>query len=114
MAKVPPPKVDFDGADMSAAFLGKPVARRKDLLWDYGRLPNMQRPGLEHDQSPNLAIRSGDWKLLINDDGSKLELYDFRQSDKEEHNVAAQHPAEAKRLSQKLLDWRKALPVLQE
>lgn len=114
MANVSAPKADFDGEEMSRAFLGKPVTRRKDLLWDYGRLPDMQRPGLPQDQSPNLAIRSGPWKLLINDDGSKLELYDFRKSDKERDNVAAEYPAEARQLSQKLLNWRKALPVLQE
>ena len=111
MANVPAPKVEFDGQDMSAALLGKPVTRRKDIFWDYGRTADMQRPGLVSDQSPNLALRSGSWKVLINDDGSKLELYDFRKSDKEQENVAAQHPKEAKQLSERLLKWRKDLPV---
>lgn len=107
----PPAGAALDGEDLSAAFLGKPMQRRKDIYYDYGRLANMQRPGKPHDQSPNLAIRSGAWKLLVNDDGSNLELYDFRQSDKEENNVAAQNPAVAKDLSAKLLGWRKGLPV---
>ena len=72
----------------------------------------MQRPGLEADQSPNLAIRSENWKLLVNDDGTNLELYDFSQSEKEDRNVAVEHSAVAKRLSRKLIGWRESLPVL--
>ncbi len=71
----------------------------------------MQRPGLKQDQSPNLAIRRENWKLLANDDGSNVELYNFRESDKEQHNVAAQHPDVARQLSNKLLQWRKSLPA---
>ena len=112
LARVPAPKVDFDGEDMAKAFLGKALTRRKDLFWDYGRTPAMQRPGLPQDQSPNLALLSNSWKLLQNDDGSRLELYDFRQSGNEQDNVAGRHPAEARRLSEKLLSWRKNLPVL--
>jgi arylsulfatase A-like enzyme len=111
IAHVPLPNAKLDGEDLSQAFLGTPVKRRHNLFWDYGRLANMQRPGLKDDQSPNLAVRSEDWKLLINDDGSNLELYDFRESDKERNNVASQNPNVAKRLSTELLTWRKLLPV---
>jgi arylsulfatase A-like enzyme len=107
-----PANTKLDGEDLSAAFRGRPMTRRGDLMWDYGRTKDMQRPGLEIDQSPNLAIRSGSWKLLINDDGSNLELYDFNRSEKEDRNVAAEHSDVAKRLSQKLLSWRKSLPVI--
>jgi hypothetical protein len=88
------------------------LAHRPDLFWDYGRTKDMQRPGKPSDRSPNLAIRSGPWKLLVNDDGSNLELYDFRRSDKEEMNVASAEPAVAKELSSKLIAWRKSLRVL--
>jgi arylsulfatase A-like enzyme len=102
----------LDGIDLSQAFLGSPLQNRPDLFWDYGRTKDMQRPGKPIDQSPNLAIRSGHWKLLVNDDGSNLELYDFRQSDKERMNVAAAQPKIAEKLSAKLIVWRKSLPVL--
>jgi arylsulfatase A-like enzyme len=110
----PPAEAAFDGVDLSRAFAGKPSEQRPDLFWDYGRTKDMQRPGEKSDQSPNLAIRSGPWKLLVNDDGSNLELYDFRRSDKEEMNVASAEPAVAKELSEKLITWRKSLPVLRE
>lgn len=112
LASVKPPAVAFDGEDRSGVFLGKPSARTKDMMFDYGRDPDYQRPGLPHDQSPNLAIRSGNWKLLINDDGSKLELYDLAKDRSESTNIADKHPDVAKRLSEKLLAWRRSLPVL--
>ena len=66
------------------------------------------------DRSPNCAIREGRWKLLINADGSGLELYDFGQATNEAQNVAAQHPVTAKRLAKRLLDWRTSLPSLDD
>ncbi len=107
-----PPGAQFDGENLSRAFLGKPMERRKDLIWEYGRTKDMQRPGLPIDQSPNLAIRSGSWKLLVNDDGTNLELYDFSRSEKEDTNVAGEHANVARRLSDKLIGWRQALPAI--
>ncbi|MBI4873304.1 MAG: sulfatase-like hydrolase/transferase [Acidobacteria bacterium] len=112
LAGVPAPKVAFDGEDMSQAFLGRPRNRKKDLFWDYGRDPSYQKPGLPRDQSPNLALRRGRWKLLVNDDGSDLQLYDFARSDKEETNVAAANTSVADKLGKELLSWRRSLPVL--
>lgn len=37
LARIPAPKVAFDGEDISRVLLGKPSSRRKDLFWDYGR-----------------------------------------------------------------------------
>ena len=111
MAGVKPPTASFDGQDMSAAFRGKPKRRSKPLIWEYGRAGTYPLPGKQDDQSPNLAIRDGRWKLLINDDGSRQELYDFSQSDKERVNVAARRPVVAKRLSTQVLNWRRSLPV---
>lgn len=110
LARVPAPDVTFDGEDMSAAFLGNPQQRRKDLFWEYGRTPAYLRPGRVDDQSPNLAIRSGRWKCLVNDDGSRLELYDFTQSQSERAEVSAKHPTIARDLSERLQAWRRSLP----
>lgn len=112
LAGVKAPAVEFDGEDMSAAFLGKPQQRKKDLLWEYGRDATYQRPGKADDVSPNLAIRSGDWKALVNDDGSSLELYNLGRSPVERTNLAAQQPAVAKKLADRVMAWRKSLPVL--
>ncbi len=104
----------LDAEDLSKELLNNEGQRSKAILWEYGRDETYLRPGLKRDQSPNLAIRDGRWKLLINDDGSRVELYDFKKSNREQKNVAKEHPAIAKRLSKQLLNWRKALPVRQD
>ena len=114
LAKVKPPRADFDGQDMSTALLGKPQRRTKPIFWEYGRDESYLRPGRENDRSPNLAIRDGRWKLLINAEGTRLELYDFDEDTSEQTNVAADHPETAKRLSQQLLIWRRSLPKLKD
>lgn len=112
LAGIRPPPADFDGEDLSRAFLGRTQTRQKDLFWEYGRDASYLRPGLTDDQSPNLAIRSGDWKLLANDDGSRVELYNLQRSEAERVNLAEQEPGRARRLSERLLAWRQSLPVL--
>jgi arylsulfatase A-like enzyme len=110
MAGVAAPKVAFDGEDMSQALTGKAQKRRTDLLWDYGRDASYLRPGLPRDASPNLAIRSGKCKLLMNADGSSVELYDLEKSPRENKNIAAEQPDLTKKLTARLLAWRKSLP----
>ncbi|MCU0246924.1 MAG: sulfatase-like hydrolase/transferase [Bryobacter sp.] len=112
LAGVKAPAVDFDGEDMSAALLGKPQRRTKDLFWEYGRDATYIYPGDPRDRSPNLALRSGDWKALLNDDGSNLELYDLGRSRDESQNLAAKEPRRAKQMADRLLAWRKSLPKL--
>ena len=54
----------------------------------------------------------GGWKLLINDDGSGLELCDMGTDTTEQNNLAATNGEVAERLSEKLLGWRRSLPSL--
>lgn len=110
LARIPKPAVAFDGEDMSQAFLGRPQQRKTDLFWEYGRDASYIRPGRIDDQSPNLAIRSGPWKLLMNGDGSNVELYNFTSSQSERAELSAQHPAIARDLKDRLLAWRRNLP----
>jgi arylsulfatase A-like enzyme len=112
LARVAPPEAEFDGVDMSAALLGKPQERERPLLWEYGRDDSYLKPGAEADRSPNLAIRDGRWKLLINADGTRTELYDLEVDPREQTNLAEQHRAVAARLSKRVLDWRRSLPKL--
>jgi len=72
LAGVPAPNVDFDGQDLSAAILGQKAVRTKPIFWEYGRDATYLKPTRPEDQSPNLAIREGPWKLLVNADGSGL------------------------------------------
>ena len=113
LAGVPAPDAAFDGVDMSSAFRGALPERRRLLFWEYGRQPSYLRPGNPSDVSPNLAIRDGRWKLLMNADGSSVELYDFKNDFDESRNVAVKYPKVARRLSAVLQSWRQSLPQLQ-
>ena len=60
--------------------------------------------------SPQLAIREGDWKLLMNPDRSRIELYDLPRDLTQLNNIADKHPEVIERLSKQLLVWQKELP----
>ena len=113
LAGVAAPDAAFDGVDMSAAFRGEQPARRRPLFWEYGRTPSYLRPGNPADVSPNMAVRDGRWKLLMNADGSNVELYDFRDGFDESRSVAAKHQKVTRRLSAMLQSWRQSLPELE-
>jgi arylsulfatase A-like enzyme len=109
----PPKGVTFDGEDLSAAFLGKQVVRKNPLFWEYGRNDQFfNYPPVPRDRSPNVAVRQGRWKLLVNADGSKTELYDLSTDLKETTNQVETQPETARRLRAAALGWRKGLPTL--
>jgi arylsulfatase A-like enzyme len=97
----------LDGEDLSAAFTGGTPMRTKPVFWEYGRNPNsFAYPQAPDDRSPNVAVRDGNWKLLINADGSGAELYDILADPKETKNLAAEKPEVTGRLSAQALNWR--------
>jgi arylsulfatase A-like enzyme len=101
-----PPEFKGDGEDLSAALKGQPFSRKKALLWEHrGR-----QIGYPLQFSPHLAMREGPWKLLMNPDGSRLELYDLKKQIMETDNVAAEFPEVAQRMKASLEEWRKTLP----
>jgi arylsulfatase A-like enzyme len=109
LAGIPRPAGDGDGEDLSAVLLGQSRERSQTLFWEYGRDASYLRPGLERDRSPNLAIREGRWKLLMNVDGTDVELYDLRQDPYEQQDRIGDHPETAAELSVRLRAWRATL-----
>jgi arylsulfatase A-like enzyme len=106
-----PKDVAFDGEDITAALRGDGVARKRALFWEYGRNEtSFAYPRRAGDRSPNVAVREGRWKLLVNADGSGVELYDVVADRGETSNVAAANAEVAGRLKGMALEWRKALP----
>lgn len=98
---------NFDGVEMSAALLGKAAASRsKSLFWK--RPPD--RPGPPEDRWPDLAIREGAWKLLIQEDGSRPQLYNLLKDPSETENLAAKRPEIVERLRKSALSWNETLP----
>jgi arylsulfatase A-like enzyme len=106
-----PSGVAFDGIDMSASLKGDPGPRERPLMWEYGRNAKFfGYPKLPDDRSPNLAIRDGNWKLLVNADGENAELYDLATDPDEANNIAKEHAEVATRLKSEVLKWRKSMP----
>ena len=101
-----PHDLKSDGEDLSTAFKGQPFSRRKPIFWEY----RGKQIGYPLQFSPHLAMREGPWKLLMNPDGSRLELYDLKNQLMETDNLAAEFPDVAKRMKASLEDWRKTLP----
>jgi arylsulfatase A-like enzyme len=100
-----------DGEDMTAAILGELPLRTKPLFWEYGRnKTSFAYPNEATHRSPNVAIRDGRWKLLVNADGSRAELYDLHADSHETNNLVTERPDVAKRLVEKALAWRQSVP----
>jgi arylsulfatase A-like enzyme len=99
-----------DGKDLGAALRGESPRRSRPLFWEYGRNEkSFAYPGGKN-RSPNVAVRDGDLKLLVNADGTKAELYDIAADPKEARDLAASRPEVAKALADRALAWRKSLP----
>jgi arylsulfatase A-like enzyme len=100
-----------DGEDIAPALFGKTVGRSKALYWEYGRNTNsFSYPGIAGNRSPNVAVRDGHWKLLVNADGTGAELYDLGRDPEETRNVISDQREVGDRLTRAALDWRKSLP----
>ena len=97
-----------DGIDLSPVLAGKPVTARAPLFWAFG-MPGAQRqprgPFLARDNAPRLAIRDGRWKLLADNAGDVVELYDLQADPGEARNVAPQQKRVRDRLLKRLRAW---------
>ena len=102
IAGIKPPPVQFDGEDMSRALLGKTEKRKRPVFWEY---PQDIKPGDPRDVSPQLAMRDGKWKLLMNPDGSDLELYDLARDPAESRNLAKDKQSLLKKMRAQLEEW---------
>jgi N-acetylgalactosamine-6-sulfatase len=110
LAGVPVPmEINPDGLDMSQALLGNPAIRTKPVMWQYRFSPW----GRHLQKSPALAMRDGDWKLMMNPDGSRVELYNLRINPCEVDNLASENPEIVDRMSRQLLDWHNTLPDIE-
>jgi arylsulfatase A-like enzyme len=95
-------QIKFDGIDVSNIILGENQPPRKQaIMW--------QRP-TDHDVKdgidyPDLAIRKDDYKLLVNFDGSGLELFNILKDEAETTNLAEKYPEIANEMKESVLNW---------
>lgn len=95
-----------DGQDIGRVLGGEPLRRNRSIYWQW-RFGIAGHP-MHH--SPLLAVRNGDWKLLLNPDRSRVELYRIPDDPRELRNMAAGHPAIVDRLAAAALAWHNDLP----
>jgi len=100
-------KATLRGQSVAAAWRGDQAFQRtRALTWEW-RFRIFNHPW---NRSPMLAIRDGQWKLLLNSDRSRVELYDIAADPSEQNNLASQQADVVARLSEKVLAWQKTLP----
>ena len=94
-----PTDYPLDGIDMSDVILGQSDRERETpLFWEFGKCKADR-------VSPHIAVREGEWKLLVNADGSRTELYNMTTDYNERYNVASSYPALTERLRKAAIDW---------
>ena len=94
-----PTDFQLDGIDRSSVLLGGAHEERPDpLYWQFAKTnPNSN--------SPHIAIREGDWKLLVDTDGGRTELYNMKTDFLETSNVANANPVIRDRLKPMAIAW---------
>jgi arylsulfatase A-like enzyme len=80
-------------------------------MWEYSSNPDGSiKPGKEENISQNLAIREGDWKLLINTDSTDVMLFNLKNDPGETNNLVEKKSQKAQNMAAKVLAWRRSMP----
>ena len=93
-----------DGENLVDALSGKVVSRTRPIFWEW------RGPAQEPDWWPQLAVRDGDWKLVLAKESGRAELYRLSDDRGETRDRAAEHPEIVARLSAMAAAWAKTLP----
>jgi N-acetylgalactosamine-6-sulfatase len=93
-----------DGQNMLAAFRGEPVERTMPIYWEW------RGTDVEPDWWPRLAVREGDWKLLLSPAAKRAELYNLIKDPNESTNVAESEPERVERMTKMVLAWQATIP----
>jgi uncharacterized sulfatase len=98
----------IDGEDLSATLLGKRRdTRQAPLFW----VAPPDRRGSPQENMPAVAVREGQWKLLLDGDGQGVRLYDVDADPLEAVDVSVQHSEIVARLRKLALEWSRQLPT---
>jgi len=98
----PEVNVDYDGEGMMEVLKGNSSSSRsRSVKW----LRPPDRSGYDGDNDPDLAIRKGEYKLLMDVDGNNVQLYDVVSDPGETTNLAETKNGQADALIRELMDW---------
>jgi len=89
-----PSELALDGVDLGPALAARGSGPHHEaLFWRNG---------------PNRAVRMGNWKMIQS--GDHIWLFDLANDIGEQHNLAADHPDQLRKLQQALTDWESQIP----
>jgi arylsulfatase A-like enzyme len=97
---------DLDGASLRPVLDGSAALPARDLFWHYPHYSNQgSRPGaaLVAGDSPAGARE----KVVLHDEDGRVELFDLVADEGERHDLAAERPARAAELGERLAAWRR-------
>jgi len=95
-----------DGVDILPALKGEPFKRDKPIFWEWKK-----SRGKKGDSWPHLAVRDGKWKLFLNDEIGKAELYDIENDWAESTDVSTEHPEVLEAMAKQACVWKASLPT---
>jgi N-acetylgalactosamine-6-sulfatase len=99
-----PDAYEPDGQSILPALRGEEWQRSQPIFWETrGGLP-------EGDNWPRMAIRDRDWKLLMDFEGKRIELYNIPDDPSESKNLASEYPERVAALRAQLEAWKASLP----
>lgn len=101
------PGTSFEGENRLSVLKGQAAKDRKEPLF-WMRPPD--RPGYDGINAPDLAIRKGDYKLLMDWDGSNLQLYNIVEDPGESRNLTKENPIITEQLREELQEWYEDYP----
>ncbi|HUT37096.1 MAG TPA: sulfatase-like hydrolase/transferase [Planctomycetota bacterium] len=101
-----PPDLKPDGEDVSDMLTHASRPRTTPIFWEW----IFPLAGNRSYRPPQLAVRDGKWKLFMNPNGSRIELYDIPADPAEATNLAEKNPDVVQRLSAELRAWHATLP----
>ncbi|MEZ6134101.1 MAG: sulfatase-like hydrolase/transferase [Pirellulaceae bacterium] len=106
-----PQDTSFDGEPLVGTLLGTtPPGDGSRTAPIFFRRPPDRDAFYGDEDLPDLAVRSGHWKLLCEYDGTDVELYNLRDDPSESLNIATQHPEITNTLTKSLLSWHQSMP----
>jgi len=93
-----------DGDNILPALMGRERARRKSIFWEW-------RGNHSGDNWPAYGLREGAFGLVVNEDGTRAELYDLLADRDQTKDLAAERPPQARSMLRKVHEWKQTLPA---
>jgi len=100
-----PEKYISDGESIVDAIKGENFKRKKAIFWQW----RFAR-GKDGSNWPAAGIQKDNWKLLVNEESGRSELYDLSTDWGEQKNIIEEFPEKARSLEKKIREWEKTLP----